>query len=240
MEIDLPEVVAEVQAAFDRYEKALTTNDLAMLNSIFREAPQTIRYGIGENLYGHDEIAGFRAARSPVGLMRSISRTVITTYGRDLRGRLHAVPARDRARQGRPPDADLGALSRRLARGRGACELDRRESLSLAPRTRASRRSWKCRAHRSRHRIRQGSLSRRARPTSVSVPMPSGGGIAATKRPKPSAGKAQISTAIDAPCPAATRSSPASAAASRARTCGSPARCACFRESARRGISARR
>src|SRR5882757_9347485 len=84
MEIDLPEVVAQVRAAFDRYEKALVTNDLAVLNSIFREAPQTIRYGIGENLYGHDEIAGFRAARSPVGLMRSTSRTVITTYGRDF------------------------------------------------------------------------------------------------------------------------------------------------------------
>ena len=84
MEIDLPEVVAQVRAAFDAYEKALTTNDVATLNSIFREAPQTIRYGIGENLYGHHEIAGFRAARSPVGLMRSISRTVITTYGRDF------------------------------------------------------------------------------------------------------------------------------------------------------------
>ena len=86
MEIDLPEVVAEVRAAFDRYEKALTSNDIATLNSIFRDAPQTIRYGIGENLYGHGEIAGFRAARPPVGLARTISRTVITAYGRD-----HAV-----------------------------------------------------------------------------------------------------------------------------------------------------
>jgi hypothetical protein len=84
VEIDLPEVVAEVKAAFDRYEKALTTNDVATLDSIFRDAPQTIRYGIAENLYGHAEIAGFRAARSPVGVMRSISKTVITTYGRDF------------------------------------------------------------------------------------------------------------------------------------------------------------
>ena len=83
MEIDLPEVIAEVQAAFDRYEKALTTNDLATLNSIFRDAPQTIRYGIGENLYGYDEIKAFRGARAPVGLMRKISQTVITGYGRD-------------------------------------------------------------------------------------------------------------------------------------------------------------
>lgn len=84
MEIDLPEVVAEVRAAFDRYETALTSNDIAALNSIFRDAPQTIRYGVGENLYGHAEISGFRAARSPVGLMRTISKTVITTYGRDF------------------------------------------------------------------------------------------------------------------------------------------------------------
>ena len=81
MDIDLPEVVAEVRAAFDRYEHALVTNDLATLNSIFHDAPQTIRYGIAENLYGHDEIGGFRAARSPVGLARRLSRTVITTFG---------------------------------------------------------------------------------------------------------------------------------------------------------------
>ena len=86
MEVDLPEVVAEVSAAFDRYEKALTSNDVATLDAIFRDAPQTIRYGVGENLYGYDQIKSFRGARSPVGLMRSTSQTVITTYGRD-----HAV-----------------------------------------------------------------------------------------------------------------------------------------------------
>jgi len=84
MEIDLPQVVAEVRAAFDRYEKALTTNDLDTLNTIFRDDPRTIRYGIAENLYGYDQIKAFRGARSPVGLMRSIAQTVITTYGRDF------------------------------------------------------------------------------------------------------------------------------------------------------------
>ena len=83
MDIDLPEVVAEVQAAFDRYEKALTTNDLAALNAIFRDDPRTIRYGIGENLYGYEAISAFRAARSPVGLNRRTAKTVITAYGRD-------------------------------------------------------------------------------------------------------------------------------------------------------------
>src|ERR1043165_8477371 len=84
MEIDLPDVVAEVKAAFDRYEKALVTNDVAVLDGTFRADPRTIRYGATEILYGHHEIAAFRAARSPQGLMRSISRTVITTYGRDF------------------------------------------------------------------------------------------------------------------------------------------------------------
>lgn len=84
MDIDLPEVVAEVTAAFDRYEKALTTNDVAVLDDTFRMDRRTIRYGGSEILYGHEEIAAFRAARSPKGLMRSISKTVITTYGRDF------------------------------------------------------------------------------------------------------------------------------------------------------------
>ena len=83
-EIDLPEVLAEVTAAFDRYEKALTTNDVAVLDDTFRVDPRTVRYGVTEILYGHDEIAAFRAARSPVGLARTISKTVITTYGRDF------------------------------------------------------------------------------------------------------------------------------------------------------------
>jgi Protein of unknown function (DUF3225) len=84
MEIDLPDVVAEVQAAFDRYEKALVTNDVKVLDDTFRADPRTIRYGTSEILYGHDEIAAFRAARAPVGLARTISKTVITTYGRDF------------------------------------------------------------------------------------------------------------------------------------------------------------
>jgi hypothetical protein len=84
MEIDRPEVVAEVQAAFDRYEAALVSNEVATLDAIFRNDPRTIRYGGGENLYGFHEIEAFRAARSPAGLARSLSKTVITTYGRDV------------------------------------------------------------------------------------------------------------------------------------------------------------
>jgi hypothetical protein len=84
MDIDLPDVVAEVTAAFQRYERALISNDVATLDAIFRDDARTIRYGGGENLYGYQEIEAFRAARSPVGLARTLSKTVITTYGRDV------------------------------------------------------------------------------------------------------------------------------------------------------------
>ena len=83
MEIDLPEVVAEVREQFARYEKALVTNDVVVLDELFRADPRTLRYGVGENLYGYDAIMAFRAARSPAGLMRRTENTVITTYGRD-------------------------------------------------------------------------------------------------------------------------------------------------------------
>ena len=83
MEIDLPDVLAEVTAQFARYEQALVSNDVAVLAELFRNDKRTLRYGIGENLYGHDAITAFRAARSPVGLMRRTDKTVITTYGRD-------------------------------------------------------------------------------------------------------------------------------------------------------------
>jgi hypothetical protein len=84
MQINLPEIVAEVEAAFARYEAALVGNDVETLGALFWRSPQTIRYGIGENLYGAEAIAAFRAARSPAGLARRLSRTVITTYGRDF------------------------------------------------------------------------------------------------------------------------------------------------------------
>ena len=84
IQVDLPDVVAEVTAAFQRYEAALVGNDVDTLGALFRNDPRTLRYGIAENLHGHAEISAFRQARSPVGLARTISRTVITTYGRDF------------------------------------------------------------------------------------------------------------------------------------------------------------
>jgi hypothetical protein len=84
LQIDSPDVVAEVRAAFERYERALVTNDVATLDEIFRNDPRTMRYGQSENLYGYKEIAAFRAARPSAGLARTLSRTVITTFGRDF------------------------------------------------------------------------------------------------------------------------------------------------------------
>ncbi|MBD1842357.1 oxalurate catabolism protein HpxZ [Cyanobacteria bacterium FACHB-63] len=84
MEINLPEVLAEVTAAFEQYEKALISNDVAVLDQLFWQSPHTIRYGATENLYGYEAIAQFRAGRSAVGLDRTLQNTVITTYGQDF------------------------------------------------------------------------------------------------------------------------------------------------------------
>jgi hypothetical protein len=84
MQINIPEIVTEVRAAFDRYEKALVSNDTAVLDELFWDSPSTIRYGLGENLYGIEAIRGFRGGRPNVDLDRNLTGTVITTYGRDF------------------------------------------------------------------------------------------------------------------------------------------------------------
>lgn len=84
MDINLPDVVAEVTAAFARYETALVNNQVGVLDELFWNSPHTLRYGAGENLYGYDAIRAFRAGRSPQGLARRVLRTAITTYGRDF------------------------------------------------------------------------------------------------------------------------------------------------------------
>ncbi len=84
IEIDHPETKAELEAAFARYETALVTNDVAVLDELFLVSPTTIRYGATENLHGYNEIAAFRSGRPSAGLARRLGRTVITTYGRDF------------------------------------------------------------------------------------------------------------------------------------------------------------
>ena len=84
MKINQAQVLAEVQAAFARYEAALTSNDVAVLDELFWHSTHVLRYGGGENLYGYDEIQAFRASRPAVGLARTVTRTSITTFGDDM------------------------------------------------------------------------------------------------------------------------------------------------------------
>ena len=81
MDINRPDILAEVTAAFTRYEDALVNNKVDVLDELFWNSPHTLRYGVGENLYGFEAIQAFRAARPATGLARSLLRTQITTYG---------------------------------------------------------------------------------------------------------------------------------------------------------------
>jgi hypothetical protein len=84
MSINLPEVVEQVRQAFERYERALNENDVAVLDELFWDSPHTVRYGVAEQLYGYQAIAAFRSGRDPQGLERELTRVVITAFGRDF------------------------------------------------------------------------------------------------------------------------------------------------------------
>lgn len=84
MDIDLPEVQEQVRGQFARYEQALVSNDVKVLDTLFWDSPHTLRFGATENLYGYQSIANFRANRPSVGLARQILRTVITTFGHNF------------------------------------------------------------------------------------------------------------------------------------------------------------
>ncbi|CAN5271538.1 oxalurate catabolism protein HpxZ [soil metagenome] len=83
MKIDIPEVRAEIEQVFARYEQALIGNDVAVLDELFWDSPATVRFGATENLFGYDAIKAFRAARPSTGLAREVLRTAITTFGHD-------------------------------------------------------------------------------------------------------------------------------------------------------------
>ena len=84
MELNNPDVVAEVTAMFMQYEQALVTNDVAVLDKLFWNHPKTVRYGATENLVGYAQIQAFRSQRSPAGLARTLENTVITSFGWDM------------------------------------------------------------------------------------------------------------------------------------------------------------
>jgi hypothetical protein len=83
MDINHPQTLADVTRQFNRYQQALIDNDVTVLNELFWNNPLTLRYGIGENLHGHAEIAAFRGTRDPASAARVVGKTVVTSYGRD-------------------------------------------------------------------------------------------------------------------------------------------------------------
>lgn len=101
MDINLPDVHAEVSAIFALYEQALTSNDVTLLDQLFWDSPHTVRYGVGENLVGIEAIRAFRSARPSSGLARNLTRTVITTYGRDFATAMTEFQRTGQARSGR-------------------------------------------------------------------------------------------------------------------------------------------
>ena len=84
LEINNPDVVAEVRSVFDRYELALLANDVATMSALFWRSPHAVRFGVGENLYGIDQIDAFRRDRKTGPFQRTLSNTTITTFGRDF------------------------------------------------------------------------------------------------------------------------------------------------------------
>lgn len=83
-EINIPHIQAQVTEAFNRYEKALVSNDVAVLDELFHNCPEAVRYGVSENLYGYEQIKDFRKSRSSKGLQRTLQNTTITSYGEKM------------------------------------------------------------------------------------------------------------------------------------------------------------
>jgi len=101
MPVNDPKTVAEVTAAFERYERALVDNDVATLSALFWKSPLTIRFGLAESLYGHDAITAFRQARPNVDLRRTLANTLVTTYGPDFATANTEFTKHDSGRRGR-------------------------------------------------------------------------------------------------------------------------------------------
>lgn len=84
MEINIPEVHAEVTEVFWRYTNAITANDIDTVTALFWDSEHTLRFGTGENLYGMKAIAAFRDGQRGKPVEIEVTRLVITTFGRDF------------------------------------------------------------------------------------------------------------------------------------------------------------
>ncbi len=163
-DINLPWVVAEVTAAFYRYEDALVSNNVAVLDELFWHDKNTVRLGASENLYGMDEIRAFRAARPSAGLQRTLRHTVITTFGED-----YAVCSTEFTGHGThwPSAADVGAVCLRVAHRGGAGEFD-----GVTP---TGMRRPVGRVRRSRHPAKHGTIISETDAPPASAPQSAGG-----------------------------------------------------------------
>ena len=84
MTINDPEVIAELEALYPEYERALVTNDVEKLVAMFWDGRQVMRFGATENLYGPGELEAFRKARPASNLARTVNRLDIVSFGRDF------------------------------------------------------------------------------------------------------------------------------------------------------------
>lgn len=108
MEINIPEIVAEVTEAFMRYESALGSNDVDTIDELFWNNPLTLRYGPNGTLVGHKALSAFRRNRNITGVERTLKNTIITTYGRGF--------AVANTESDRPNDSATGRQSQTWAR----------------------------------------------------------------------------------------------------------------------------
>lgn len=83
-EVNLPEVIAELREIYPRYEQALVSNDVETLVAMFWASPQVMRFGVTENLYGHEELEAFRKSRPSANLARTVKRLEIVSFGHDF------------------------------------------------------------------------------------------------------------------------------------------------------------
>jgi len=84
VDVNLPEVVDEVRAEFESYERALAGRDLDAMKSSFSSSPEVVRFGIADRQRGPDELAQWRANQPPLPPGRRLTETLVTTYGRDV------------------------------------------------------------------------------------------------------------------------------------------------------------
>ena len=131
-DIDLPDVVAEVRAVFDRYEAALLANDIAVPDTLFWDDPRVVRYGVGENLYGHEDIAAFRRARSTGPFSPTLAQRPYPYVRSPLRHRQRRIPPRG-PRHARPREQDPRSHAGRMAYCCRPCEPVRRNGLVPQP-----------------------------------------------------------------------------------------------------------